>query len=328
MIDWSFEEMIGLVFVVVPVLTLFIDNAWGEPPARLHPVVWMGHLLSALERLIPTSPPMKALCSGVLGWFVGALLTVTTAWLLQTIVIEQLPTLLPASVSPVLQCVLLSLLLKPLLSLRFLLEEVLAVEAALEQSLEAGRKRTARICSRNTDSLDATALRETAIESVSENLVDSVVAPLFWFAVAGLPGAALYRWANTADAMWGYRDDRREWMGKSAARIDDLLSWLPARLSVLLLWPAGQVRQLPGEASKTPSPNGGWPMAATAFCLGIRLEKPGSYVLNANGHGAVHGDIARATVLCRRAAWQSALALGVLVAAILTFSRALFTHAQ
>ncbi|WP_143760170.1 CobD/CbiB family cobalamin biosynthesis protein, partial [Colwellia marinimaniae] len=88
--------------------------------------------------------------------------------------------------------------------------------------------------------LDATAVRESAIESLAENLSDSVIAPLFWFVLLGLPGAALYRFANTADAMWGYPGMRGgrywQWAGKWAARADDVLSWLPARLTALLLW--------------------------------------------------------------------------------------------
>src|SRR5690606_4699726 len=137
----------------------------------------------------------------------------------------------------------LGLLLKPLLAWRLLREEVQGVEAALAESVEAGRARLARLVSRDVAPLSATEVRESAIESLAENLNDSVVAPLFWFVLAGLPGAALYRFANTADAMWGYRGARGgrvwEWAGKWAAHADDALSWLPARLTALLLaWAA------------------------------------------------------------------------------------------
>ena len=116
-----------------------------------------------------------------------------------------------------LRAVLLGGLLKPLMSWRMLRDEVAAVEHALAQSLQAGQQRLARLVSRDVTQLDAPQVRESAIETLAENLNDSVVAPLFWFVLLGLPGAALYRFANTADAMWGYRG-RYEWVGKWAAR--------------------------------------------------------------------------------------------------------------
>ncbi|MEQ1660232.1 MAG: cobalamin biosynthesis protein, partial [Hylemonella sp.] len=121
----------------------------------------------------------------------------------------------------------------------------------------------------------------------------------------GLPGAALYRYANTADAMWGYHG-RWEWAGKWAARADDVLSWLPARLTALLLALVRgglPLRALVREARRTPSPNSGWSMAAMALALGVSLRKPGVYVLHAQGRGAEAPDMARAVVLARRVVW-------------------------
>jgi len=133
----------------------------------------------------------------------------------------------------------LALLLKPLLAWRMLRDEVQAVEDALAVSLDAGRQRLSRIVSRDTRALTETEVRESAIETLAENLNDSVVAPVFWFVLLGLPGAVVYRFANTADAMWGYRGMHNgrywEWAGKWAARADDVLSWLPARVTALLL---------------------------------------------------------------------------------------------
>jgi adenosylcobinamide-phosphate synthase len=212
-----------------------------------------------------------------------------------------------------LAALLLGLLLKPLLAWRMLRDEVRGVEAALRHGgLAAGRARLSRLVSRNTAVLDEALVRESAIETLAENLNDSVVAPLFWFAVAGLPGAALYRLANTADAMWGYRD-QREWMGKTAARADDLLSWLPARLTALALLP--QPRRwttLRRQARRTPSPNGGWPMGALALRLGVRLRKPGTYQLNDAATSPAQDDIEHAIRHCRHALW---LAVPVLMGA-------------
>ena len=151
-------------------------------------------------------------------------------------------------------------------------------------------------------------MRESAIESLAENLNDSVVAPIFWFALLGLPGAALYRFANTADAMWGYRGERNgrvwEWAGKWAAWADDVLSWLPARITAVLLMVLAyriEWRGLGQQARLTPSPNSGWPMAAMALCLGVRLGKPGVYTLNAAGRVPVSSDTRKAIFYARNA---------------------------
>ena len=205
------------------------------------------------------------------------------------------------------QALLVGLLLKPLLAWRMLRDEVRAVEAALGESLTAGRARLAWLVSRDVATLSEAQVRESAIETLAENLNDSVVAPLFWFAVAGLPGAALYRFANTADAMWGYRGERQgrdwTWAGKWAARADDLLSWLPARLTAVLLSllsTASGFRHLPSQAGLTPSPNSGWPMAAMALALDVRLAKPGVYTLHPAGRSPQAADTARALALATR----------------------------
>jgi adenosylcobinamide-phosphate synthase len=203
--------------------------------------------------------------------------------------------------------VLLGLLLKPLLAWRMLADEAMAVETALRESLDAGRARLSRLVSRDTSALTETDVREAAIETLAENLNDSVIAPLFWFALFGLPGAAVYRFANTADAMWGYRDER-EWSGKWAARADDLLSWIPARLTALLITPPSL--RLLREARRTLSPNSGWPMAAMALRLGLRLGKPGVYTLNADGRSATPDDLHAA----RAVAWQAVVAGSALIA--------------
>ena len=168
--------------------------------------------------------------------------------------VQQLPALLGL--------LLLGLLLKSLLAWRMLRGEVLAVEAALAESLPAGRARLAWLVSRDVQALSEAEVRESAIESLAENLNDSVVAPIFWFVLLGLPGAALYRFANTADAMWGYHGIYQgrdwAWAGKWAARADDVLSWLPARLTALLLALVNgglSLRALRREAGRTPSPN-------------------------------------------------------------------------
>jgi adenosylcobinamide-phosphate synthase len=268
---------------------------------------------------------------GALAWCALAALVVVAAWGLQSVLMDWGETGLSdaqqggwaTTARTALTALVLGALLKPLLALRMLCDEVRAVEAALGQSLAAGRERLGWLVSREVAQLTEAEVRESAIETLAENFNDSVVAPLFWFALAGLPGAALYRLANTADAMWGYRGERGgrdwTWAGKWAARADDVLSWLPARLTALLLvavavvWQGqGQgvdrwqrVRQLgrlPVEARRTPSPNSGWPMAAMAVVLGIRLGKPGVYVLNAHGRVPQFADTVLALSLMKKVA--------------------------
>ena len=278
-------------------LALAVDAWLGEPPARWHPVVWIGNYLGWIGRRIAPAqeardPDLKAFVLGALAWFAGAAMVCVAAWWLQHALLS-LPTLLAA--------LLLSLALKPLLAWAMLQREVLAVEAALGESLDAGRQRLAWLVSRDVAALTEGQVRESAIESLAENLNDSVVAPLFWFVLLGLPGAALYRFANTADAMWGYRGERNgrvwEWAGKWAAWADDVLSWVPARITaVLLMAVAGSARgwTLLREARLTPSPNSGWPMAAMALVLDVRLGKPGVYTLNRDGRVPEAPDTVRA----------------------------------
>lgn len=290
---------IGAAAVLV---ALGVDRCWGEPAARWHPVVWMGAYLTWAGRWIAPVPGVaeaqarRVFWRGALAWSVGALVVVLLSWGV-VVCLGTLPGWLHALV--------LGVLLKPMLAWRMLREEARAVETALGQSLSAGRERLARLVSRDVSTLNASQVRESAIETLAENLNDSVVAPLFWFAVAGLPGAAVYRFANTADAMWGYKGERQgrdwTWAGKWAARADDMLSWVPARITAVLLMIWGRTEHwkvLMAEARRTPSPNSGWPMAAMALVLGVQLGKPGVYTLNEQGRHPQAYDTALAIRAC------------------------------
>ncbi|MFS2036155.1 adenosylcobinamide-phosphate synthase CbiB [Polaromonas sp. CT11-55] len=314
-------------------LALWIDKYMGEPPSPVHPVVWMGNYLKACGSVTVRRAPPAAFVLGALAWWLGAALVGAIAWGAQALVFWQLAAYAAApawqaAIDSVLLVLLMAWLLKCMLSWRMLREEVGAVELALAQSLEAGRERLSWLVSRDTAQLSASQVRESAIESLAENLNDSVVAPIFWFVLFGLPGAAVYRFANTADAMWGYRGVYRgkhwEWAGKWAARADDVLSWLPARLTALLL--ALAARSLPfyalcREARKTPSPNSGWPMAAMALALGVSLGKPGVYTLNPLGRPPEAADTALAQGLAAQAVFaqlflaMAAMLLAAMVAA-------------
>jgi adenosylcobinamide-phosphate synthase len=296
------------------IVAFALDRLFGEPPARLHPVVWMGKALGAIGAPWPRLPPVGQFLCGALAWLAGGGAVVAVAAFVMAMILR-LPQLTPWTLLA--QVLLLGILLKPLLAWRMLRDEVAGVERALATGLEEGRQRLRRLVSRDTRRLSASEIRESALESLAENLNDSLVAPLFWFSLGGLPAAALYRFANTADAMWGYRD-RWEWAGKWAARADDVLSYVPARLTALLLALAGRrsPRGLRAVARVTPSPNGGWPMGMLALALGVRLRKPGVYALNGAGPEPRATDTERAIAICSRAAWL-AVAISAAVLAVL-----------
>jgi adenosylcobinamide-phosphate synthase len=197
-----------------------------------------------------------------------------------------------------------ALALSTMLSLRGLVAAARKERDALERSdLEAARRSVARdLVSRPTAALGPSHVASAAVESVAENLTDSLVAPVCFYLAFGLPGAFFYRAVNTADAMLGYREGALEHFGKAAAWLDDLLNLLPARLAALAIVAAAALtgddarnswRTLRRDARRTASPNAGWTMAAMAGALGVILEKPATYRLGA-GRDPTPADIDRA----------------------------------
>lgn len=195
-------------------------------------------------------------------------------------------------------------LLKPSLSLRALLDAGMQVERALwaGELSEARRLLAWHLVSRDTTSLSASEVAGAAIESLAENLSDGLVAPLLAYAAGGLPAAYVYRFINTADAMLGYRTSELEWFGKAAARTDDALNLAPARITAALIALAARsgggssraaARIALRDHARTASPNAGWPMAAMAGALGVRLDKRAAYTLHAQGTAPSWSDIAR-----------------------------------
>jgi adenosylcobinamide-phosphate synthase len=286
----------------VILLAFLVDALWGELPSRWHPVVWMGRYLHAARRRLPPN-----FVAGMAAWWVGGVLFAGPAWLIQVLLTLALPPLAAGLV--------LALLLKPLFAWRALREAVAAVLAA--PTLDEKRRLLSwHLVSRDTSGLGPGEVNGAAIESLAENLNDSLVAPLFWFLVGGLPLAALYRFANTADAMWGYRTPELEWFGKWAARADDVLNFVPARLTALLLLGTAALCRLDVRAAwhvwrrdgrSTPSPNAGQPMSVAAGALGINLSKRGLYSLGGEFSPPGDGDVARALRWTTIGAWVAVL---------------------
>ncbi len=263
--------------VLVAACAVALDLAVGEWPERLHPVVWMGAAISALERRAPSGRIAQlfhgaAMALLVPGLFAAGALLVCRA----------------ARPNPFLSVAVEALLLKSTFAVRALGGAALAVGGALRRgALDEARAGLRSLCSRDASRLDAPRVAAAAVESVAENASDSAVAPLLWWAVAGVPGAIAYRAVNTLDARIGYRG-RYEWLGKASARLDDLLNLVPARVTAGLLLLAGlllgaDVRRglsvLRRDGARTESPNAGRPMAVMAGLLGVELEKVGHYRL-------------------------------------------------
>ncbi|PJF46681.1 MAG: cobalamin biosynthesis protein CobD [Chloroflexi bacterium] len=275
-----------------------LDVLLGEPPARLHPVVWMGGYLRHMQRRLPAR-----FLAGALAWWGGALLFAGGAWLVQSALLAALP--------PAASAVALAVMLKPLFAWRGLRAAALEILRA-DAPAERRRLLSWHLVSRDTRDLSAGEVNGATIESLAENLSDSLVAPLFWFVVGGLPLAALYRFANTADAMWGYRTPELEWFGKWAARADDALNFIPARLTALLLLTTAWLLRLDARSAwrvwrrdgrRTPSPNAGQPMSVAAGALRVNLTKRNLYSLGAEFPLPADEDVHRALRWCSVAAW-------------------------
>lgn len=280
--------------VAVLVGAIALDLALGDPPNRFHPVAWLGGALATGRRLLCRGSPAALLAGGTLVVAGVAALAGLAARLLEGLALE----LGPAGV------LLESLALAQLVSLRGLAAAARRVAGALERGdLDAARLAVGRdLVSRSTSGLDAGQVASAAVESVAENLTDSFLAPVCFFLAFGLPGVAVYRAVNTADAMLGYRHGALEHFGKAAARLDDLLNLLPARLAGCAIvagaaLAGGSSRRaravLWRDRRRTTSPNAGWTMAAMAGALGVALEKPGAYRLG-DGPPPSAADIERA----------------------------------
>ena len=284
---------------VIALIALLADAALGWPDAIFrrigHPVVWAGAMIDRLERRLNRGRYRFA--KGV----AASLLVILAA-------------ALPASVlQSLLGPVAAGLLAWPLVAANSLHRHVRAVEnGLLKQDLRRARVATAQIVGRDISRADEAALARASIESLAENTSDGVIAPLFWAAIGGLPGIAAYKAINTLDSMIGHKNARYAEFGRFAARLDDVANWLPARLTAVLMvlasdsWQSWRITRR--DAHRHRSPNAGWPEAAMAAALKIRLSGPrcyGAHIvhepwLNATERDPTGRDIARALALYRR----------------------------
>jgi adenosylcobinamide-phosphate synthase len=309
--------------LAILLLALVVDLAFGDmgPVFRLvpHPVVIVGQAIAFFDRRLNREARSDAarqvrgaiavvLLVGIaaaLGWLVSEYLRfVHYAWAIEALIVALL------------------------LAQRSLFEHVAAVGKALQASgLEAGREAVAKIVGRDPESLDEFGVARAAIESLFENFSDGVIAPAFWYLLLGLPGLLAYKTASTLDSMIGHRSPRYLYFGWAAARFDDLLNWIPARLTAALICLAALI--LPGarggEAAHTAlvdgrkhrSPNAGWPEAAAAGALGLALGGPRRYLGTVMKEPWLGDGRARATVADIGDALKLYAASGTLLAALL-----------
>lgn len=298
-------------------IALGLDWWLGDPPTALHPVGLVGRAASLLRGRAPAAPSAR-LRFGLTA--PGAVLALAGV---AGFALERRARRLPAPLAIALEAGALS----TTVALRTLLDRARDVEVALAaDDLAAARALVGRhLVSRDTRSLDGSEVAGATVESVAENLCDGVVAPLLAYAVAGLPGALVYRAANTFDSLWGYRTPEFLELGRHVARLDDALNLLPSRLSAATIVVAAALRGTADDARHalavwidegdfTPSPNAGQSMGAMAGALGVELAKAGEYRLGDGLPRPAAADIERARRLAMTAA---ALATGALVLGLL-----------
>ncbi|KQQ12564.1 CobD/CbiB family cobalamin biosynthesis protein [Methylobacterium sp. Leaf122] len=264
-------------------LALLIEAMAGYPDrlyrALGHPVTWIGRLIAALERGLNRGTPRARRLGGILA-LTGLLATVAAVTLGLTA--------LAGLTGHGFGLVILAILAASLPAQRSLFVHVRRVSAALRtEGLDGGRIAVSMIVGRNPESLDEAAVCRAAIESLAENFSDGIVAPAFWIGAGGLTGGALYKAINTADSMIGHRTPRYAAFGWASARLDDVVNLPASRLTALLLIAAaalsrdvsaaGAWRAIRRDAGRHRSPNAGWPEAAMAGALGLRLAGPRIY---------------------------------------------------
>lgn len=296
------------VIAILPLLTgWLLDMVAGDPSRLPHPIVWFGNAIAFCERHFNKGRGRTvkgAVCAVTLiaGVYILAvwLLHRLSAWRWAEVAVQ-------------------AILIYYCLAGTTLIREVRMVFRAVDESLEAGRRQVGRIVGRDTSGLTAQEIRTAALETLAENLSDGVVAPLFWYALLGVPGMLAYKMVNTLDSMIGYKTERYRQFGMVAARIDDAANFIPARLTALLMvMVAGKPRLLPfvchfgGEHA---SPNSGYPEAALAGILDCRFGGTHDYFgesvykpyIGVTQRDFTYGDMERATGINRGVEFCSVL---------------------
>ena len=316
----------GVAPLTVLLLAFALDALMGDPPALYeripHPVAMLGRLIARLEKRFndPGRGDRARFRTGLVASLGVIAVAFACGWLL-SLVLRTFPSgwLVEA------------LIASSLIAFRGLYDNVAKVRRDLEHSLDEGRQAVSHIVGRDPQSLDEHGVARATIESTAENFSDGVVAPIFWYALLGLPGIAAYKAVNTLDSMIGHRNARYESFGRFAAKLDDAANLIPARLAGLAVCVAAAFgrttdanaawRAMRRDAAKHRSPNAGWPEAAMAGALGLKLAGPRTYgdtriedAWMGDGRAeATTADIRRALALYLRANLALAVAIALLL---------------
>ncbi|MEM6720903.1 MAG: adenosylcobinamide-phosphate synthase CbiB [Bacteroidota bacterium] len=258
-----------LIYILPLVIAYVLDLVLGDPRWLPHPIRLYGNMITFGEKILNKNSAQFAkgafltlvLCSGVFLFFYGVN-SILKSYTIPFVIFN-------------------SIFLFYALANKSLIEEGKAVFIALQKGIVEGRKRLSWIVGRETAKLNEQQVKTAVFETLSENLSDGVIAPLFYYAILGVPGAMLYKMVNTLDSMIGYKNERYEQFGKFAAKLDDVLNFIPARLTaVLMLIVTGKIHLIGKvfrEGTKHSSPNAGYPEAALAFILDCRFGGPNYY---------------------------------------------------
>ena len=267
--------------MIVALFAFLVDIVVGDPRSRMHPVVLVGNIISRLEKLLyhEADTDNKKMVKGAL----LAAFVLVFAYHMAYLLVQ----LSSQAGNPLLDTMVQALILSFTISPRSLSEAGRELFQLLEDgNLEKARFKVGWIVGRDTGKLSPAEVTRATVETIAENTVDGVIAPLFFFAVGGVPLAVLYRAANTMDSMLGYKNDRYLFFGRVPARLDDILNYIPARICGVLFVLSAMLlgfdyraawRIMLRDARKHPSPNGGWAEASVAGALGIRLGGYNSY---------------------------------------------------
>lgn len=254
-----------------------LDLGLGDPKSLPHPVRWMGKAIDGLEpsfRKIPLHPTFN-------GMLFAAVL-VSGTWMMTALILA-----VAQGLHPILKICLEMILIYYCLSARSLRDAAMEVSRCLQQkNIETARKKVALIVGRDVDKYEEDGIARATVETVAENLMDGVISPLFFAAIGGAPLAMAYKMVNTLDSMVGYKDEKYLYFGKISAKMDDILNYLPARISIPIISLAAQLLSDSGvcafetavkEGANHSSPNAGLPEAAFAGALAVKLNGPNTY---------------------------------------------------
>lgn len=260
----------------IALLAFVIDCIIGDPYTKFHPVAIMGKLIDILDKILrkdTASEPTKLVSGFILVAILLSLSYSFTAGILYLLEILHCPIWL----NVIIQAIILSFMISPK-SLAKAGREI--HQELIAHNLDTARQKVNYIVSRDTNRMNEQDITRATVETVAENIVDGIISPLFFFFIGGLPLAVLYRMSNTMDAMIGYKNDKYLYFGRTAARVDDVLNFIPARITgILLIFTAfcyrfnakNALKMMFRDAKKHPSPNGGYTEATVAGALGIRL---------------------------------------------------------